>query len=174
MRELVLTLIGTDRPGLVQSVARMVADHGGSWVESRMAHLAGQFAGILSVHVPSGRAEALVEALRDLGDEGLSVTVAAEPEAGGVSGAGRTIVFELTGQDRPGIVAQVSRLLAARDVNVEEFNTRCASAPMSGETLFTISAKLSLPDGLTTEDLRADFEAAADDLMVDVSFDDAG
>jgi glycine cleavage system regulatory protein len=46
---LVLTLIGDDRPDLVQSVSRVVATHGGSWQESQMARLAGKFAGILGV-----------------------------------------------------------------------------------------------------------------------------
>ncbi len=47
MADLVLTLIGPDRPGLVEAVAEPIAAHGGNWLESRMAHLAGQFAGIV-------------------------------------------------------------------------------------------------------------------------------
>jgi len=51
---LVMTVIGADRPGLVQMVAARVADHGGNWLESRMCRLGGQFAGILRVEVAQG------------------------------------------------------------------------------------------------------------------------
>ena len=54
MTDLVLTLIGSDRPGLVEAVAEVIAGHGGNWLESRMAHLAGKFAGILRVEIPEG------------------------------------------------------------------------------------------------------------------------
>ena len=53
MPNLVLTLIGPDRPGLVEAVAQPIAANGGNWLESRMAHLGGKFAGILRVDVPA-------------------------------------------------------------------------------------------------------------------------
>ena len=46
------TVIGRDRPGLVQRLASLVADHGGNWLESRMSRLGGEFAGILRLTVP--------------------------------------------------------------------------------------------------------------------------
>ncbi|NCF90353.1 MAG: glycine cleavage system protein R, partial [Verrucomicrobiaceae bacterium] len=49
----ILTVIGADKPGLVERLATIVADHHGNWLESRMARLAGQFAGILQVEVAS-------------------------------------------------------------------------------------------------------------------------
>ena len=51
-RLLVMTVIGQDRPGLVESVAALVAENGGNWLESRMSRLGGHFAGILRVEVP--------------------------------------------------------------------------------------------------------------------------
>ena len=38
---LVMTVMGEDRPGLVEALARTVSERGGNWLESRMSHLAG-------------------------------------------------------------------------------------------------------------------------------------
>ena len=59
MTILVLTLLGTDRAGLVSAVSRLISEHGGSWERSQLAHLAGTFAGIVEVDVPAARADAL-------------------------------------------------------------------------------------------------------------------
>jgi len=74
-RSLVMTVIGQDRPGLVESVAGLVAEHRGNWLESRMSRLGGQFAGILRVEVPSEKEGALVAGLRRLESRGLTVVV---------------------------------------------------------------------------------------------------
>ena len=63
MESLVVTVIGKDRPGLVESVSAAIEAHGGSWVESRMSHLAGHFAGILRASVLEANVDALTEAL---------------------------------------------------------------------------------------------------------------
>src|SRR5688572_12622682 len=83
---LVLTVLGQDRPGLVEAISRVVAEHGANWVESRMAHLAGHFAGILRVEIDAAGAETLAASLRSLSESGLELvihpdaTAAAEPE----------------------------------------------------------------------------------------------
>ena len=76
---LVLTVIGDDRPGLVESLSTAVADHGGSWQESHMAHLAGKFAGILRAEVPQEQAASLEAALRQLASAGLHVKIRRRP-----------------------------------------------------------------------------------------------
>lgn len=164
---LVLTLIGPDRPGLVEALSRTVADHGANWLESRMAHLAGQFAGMVRVSVPTERADELAAALRSL--EGLRVLV--ETANAAPAQDAPVVVLELLGQDRPGIVREVSHALATRGVNVEELETECESAPMSGETLFRARARLRLPPELPVEALRETLEKLADELMVDVAID---
>lgn len=173
MKTIVLTLIGEDRPGLVEQVAALVTGHGGNWVESRMAHLAGQFAGILRVQVADEVADDLGEVLRALGAAGLTVTVVGVEEAPEEKKRGvRTVALEVVGQDRPGIVAEVARVLSEKGVNVEELCTECASAPMSGEMLFRATATLSVPPGLALDELRETFEAVAEDLMVDVTLEE--
>src|SRR3954466_2953847 len=100
---LVMTIIGKDRTGLVESVASLVAEHDGNWLESRMCRLGGEFAGILRIHVPAAKQAALMTALNGLQKHGLSVVVSAG-EAGTVTGEGQFIALEIVGHDRPGIV----------------------------------------------------------------------
>ena len=166
---LVMTVIGGDRPGLVESIARIIADHGGNWLESRMCRLGGEFAGILRIHVPAERQEALEQALQDLKSQGL--TVVGQPDRLQPATGGRKLTsLEIIGHDRPGIVRQITHALASQGVNVEELSTECVSAPMSGETLFKAQAKLLTPDTCNMGALRAELEKIAGDLMVDISF----
>jgi glycine cleavage system regulatory protein len=170
-RMLVMTVIGPDRPGLVDTVAGLVAEHEGNWLESRMSRLGGQFAGILRVELPAAKEAALIEALNALASSGL--TVVAHTDQTRTSGsAGRLSVVEIVGQDRPGIVRQISHALAEYGVNVEELRTECASAAMSGETLFKARARLSIPESCNVEEIRRKLEKIAEDLIVDISFAD--
>jgi glycine cleavage system regulatory protein len=170
MPSLVMTLIGADRPGLVRSVAAMVTEHGANWLESRMARLAGQFAGILRVDVPADRADGLIQALQQLDRQGLKVIVQKDVGDEPVPPVA-PLRMELLGSDRPGIVRQVTSVLTEQEVNVEDFQTECTSAPMSGERLFRATASLRLPPGLTQEQLQRHLEQIAHDLMVDIQLD---
>jgi len=167
MTDLVLTLIGPDRPGLVESIAARVAAHDGNWLESRMAHLAGQFAGILRVELPEERMGALRTALGELESHGIRVV--AQGGAAAAAGEARAMELELVGQDHPGIVRDVSRVLLGHGVNIEELTTDLTSAPMAGGRLFSARARLHVPPGTDAETLRRDLERIADDLMVDLT-----
>lgn len=167
MISLVMTVLGPDRPGVVESLSRLVIDNGANWLESRMAHLAGQFAGIVHVEVSPEQADTLIAALQRLDGQGLTVIVQkdiGEPLAPSFA----PLIMDVMGNDRPGIVHEVTRVLADHQVNVEEFQTECISAPMSGGTLFRATARLRLPSGLTASQLQAELEQIAHDLMVDI------
>ncbi|MBL9187295.1 MAG: ACT domain-containing protein [Opitutaceae bacterium] len=169
---LVMTVIGADRPGLVQLVAARVADHGGNWLESRMCHLGGQFAGIVRVEVATERVDALVCALHRLEASGLRVIVHAESGAA-VKAAGSVATLELVGQDRPGILRGVSGVLAAHGVNVEELSSERVSAPMGGGTLFQAKATIIVPATASLSAVRADLEKIAADMMVELKLQPA-
>lgn len=166
---LVMTVIGPDRLGLVERIAGLVADHGGNWLESRMSHLGGHFAGILRIQAPGENEGALIAALGELQSEGLTVVVHPD-RLQATAPLPVTAALEIVGQDRPGIVRQISRALAAFGVNVEELQTECVSAPMSGESMFKASAKLHLPAGRDAAELRSALEKIAADLLVDLTF----
>jgi glycine cleavage system regulatory protein len=169
---LILTIVGPDRPGLVNLISDKVAALGGNWLESRMANLAGQFAGIVHVHVPQTQVEPLVLALRELEAHGLRIVVTRGSDRSGEA-RGRKMRLEIVGQDRPGVVRDISHALASRGVSIEELVTDFVSGSMSGESLVRASARLLVPAQLGTAQLRDALEALANDLMVDLTLEDS-
>jgi glycine cleavage system regulatory protein len=167
---LVVTVIGPDRPGLVSLISERGRDHGASWEDSRMASLAGQFAGIVHFVVPAERTAALTTALQGLEALNLRVVVVRGITAEATAGAaGRTLKLELVGQDRPGIVRDISRALADLGVSIHELETELSSAAMSGEHLFNAKAVLRVPPEVRSAELRRVLESLANELMVDIA-----
>jgi glycine cleavage system regulatory protein len=167
MPDVILTLLGADRPGLVESVADTVARLDGNWLESRMARLGGKFAGILRAQVPGDRVAQLEDAMRRLSRDDLRILVETDT-AVAAPPADRILELELVGLDRPGIVRDISRVLVTHGANVEEITTDCSSAPMSGEMLFRAHIRATLPPARDVGRLRADLERFATDLMVEL------
>ncbi len=166
---LVVTVVGPDRPGLVSAISDKAALFGANWADSLMANLAGQFAGILHLQVPSANAAALIAALQTLESANMHIVVTRATSAKAATTATRRITLELVGQDRPGIIHTISRQLAANDVSIEKLTTRIFSGAMSGEQMFHMNATLVLPTTLSDVVLRAALEGIANDLMIDIS-----
>ena len=166
-----MTIISPDRTGLVESIARTVAEHGGNWLESRMCRLGGEFAGILRIEIPTEKKSALLAALKKLSANGLQILVRDDASAAAKI-SGKQTKLEIVGSDRPGIVREITAALARANVNVEEFFSEVVSAPMSGETLFKATARLQLPEKCDIAALKRDLEKIAADLLVDVSFEE--
>lgn len=164
---LVLTLLGPDRPGIVRRLSDLLAAQEGNWLESRMCRLGGEFAGILRCQLPANRQSALEASLDEFTQEGFSVVV--NPDPGHQVAEGSAAVLDLVGQDHPGIVRNVSAALARHGVNVEELDTECVSAPMSGETLFKATIRVWIPSTCDHTALRAEIERIAADLLVEVT-----
>ncbi|MGC8829949.1 MAG: glycine cleavage system protein R [Verrucomicrobiia bacterium] len=168
MTSLVMTIIGKDRPGLVESVAETIVKHKGNWLESRMCRLGGEFAGILRFEIPAENQDSLTEDIRKLSSIGLSVVV--QPDSSHLDEASTksTVAnLEIVGHDRPGIVHQISSVLAKYGVNFEELITERDSAPMSGELLFKARALLKIPNSCDLKSLKNDLEKISNELMVD-------
>lgn len=164
---LVFTVIGPDRPGLVERLAATVTDHDGNWLESRMDVLAGQFAGTVLATVPDDKADALRQILMTLEHEGLRVMVEAAPGTEPPS-EHDPVRLEVFGQDHPGIVRDIARVLAEKAVNISEMETERSLGAMSAEAVFRLHAAIQLPDNLTKDDLREALEVLAGDIMVEV------
>jgi glycine cleavage system regulatory protein len=170
MASLVLTILGDDRPGLVSAVSAPISAHGASWERGEMSRLAGKFAGIVVVNVPSDRLDSLVAELTALESQGLQVIVERTDEP--PPHLFQRLQLDLLGTDRPGIVSEISAVLADAQVSIEELSTNVRDAPMAGGTLFEARAVLSAPLGSDTDVLRDVLEALADELMVELRLSD--
>lgn len=168
---IVLTVIGDDRPGIVESLSRTLTDHQGNWIESSMSRMAGQFAGILLASVPDAEVAPCLQALERLEESGLTIishaTIMAPEEE-----AARVWRLELVGHDQPGIVRDITGVLARHGVNVEELETHVESASMAGGDLFRARAVLRVPESTEVTAMLEDIEDISHDLMVDMQEQD--
>ena len=171
MATFIFTVVGDDRPGLVSALSAPVKAHGASWETSQMSRLAGKFAGIALLTVADRRFDALAADLEKLSAaEGLQITL--ERTAEPVERESQRLHLELLGDDHPGIVAEMSALLAAHRVSIEELSTNVREAPMAGGMLFEAKAVLNAPSSTSTDSLRSMLEGLAHELMVEVRLSD--
>ncbi len=164
----VFTFISPDRPGLVETLSTAIADAGGSWQESRMTQLAGQFAGIGRVTLAADKREALCLALHALERDGIKVIINDHDSTDATSSEQALCQLHIVGNDRPGIVREVSRALKERQINVTELSSNITSAPMSGDALFDAQVKAVMPPGCDRDELEDALEDIAELLSVDI------
>jgi len=167
MASVILSVIGSDRPGLTEALAGAVLSAGGNWLESHLSRLGGLYVGSVLVELAADRIDELRAAVRAVDAHGLEVRIAPAVEGPGVFG--EALHFSLVGQDRPGIVRQVTGILRGLDVNIESFDTRISTEPHSGAPLFHMEARLRLPPGLSAAGVQAALEEISGEIMVDIS-----
>lgn len=167
MKQLVLTLIGQDKAGLVEQLATVISKHNGNWMASNLSHLAGYFAGILQVEVAEQDLPALTAALAAITEldiqvqHGLATTLNSQQQ----------LKFVITGNDRPGIVRELSSVIKHKGTNIIHFESSKQSAPNWGVPLFNAVATVELPIGLSRDEVVKALEAIATDIVVDIETD---
>lgn len=163
--ELILTVMADDQPGIVDKVSSIIAQHQGNWLESSLSKLAGKFAGIVRVECSLEQQTTISAALADLEQQGIRVTtdsatsLAVESE--------QQVTLQVTSNDRPGIVKEVSKALAGIGANVLKLETETESAAMSAGLLFSAVITVAIPASLKPEQLGEVLETLSDDLIVD-------
>jgi glycine cleavage system regulatory protein len=163
---LVMTLLGPDRPGLVELLSTTIAENQGNWLESRMSHLSGQFAGILRIECEESAADQLAGELRQLSSHDLAVEVIVSSTADAETRV--EVEIDVVGNDRPGIVRSLAAAVAEAGGNVEDLTTRLESAPMAGHPLFHATGRVSLPADADPAVLAGAIEDLGHDLSVRV------
>lgn len=169
MTTLILTVAGADRPGLVAAVADVVDAHGGNWENSSLAELAGTFAGVIEVSVAEDRAPELSSALRGLQGQGLLTLAVLTGTPDADAADDRLLQIQVLGNDRPGIVREVSAVLSAHALSIEELATETRDAAMAGGRLFEASVSAKVPASVDLDALRDDLERLAAEIQVDIT-----
>ena len=166
----IITFIGDDRPGLVEELSSVIESNRGNWLESRLSQLGGKFAGLILVTLPDDSGARLEDQLKALSARGLSIRVtAADPAA--ASGSGRGITLTVIGPDRLGIVREISRALAQRQINVVEMDSHVSSAPMSAEMLFSSRIDAEIPEHIDLDDLQDTLDDIANDMTLEIELE---
>lgn len=170
----VLSVTGSDRPGLTSEIADAVLAADGNWQEGQLSQLGGLYVGSVLVEVAPDNLSRLTDAVQTIDADGLTVAihpalagrVASEPD----SQAGAHLVFELVGQDRPGIIKQVSAALAGLHVNIEALSSGAEHGAWGGEHLFRARVECTLPDSVAPEQVQSALEDISTEIMVDFTF----
>ncbi len=168
-KNIVLTLTGHDRIGIVEEVTNIFVEHGGNVVSSRMAHLGGEFAMLGLVNLTEQELPALEQELQKLRDEGFQITLQQTEDDRPRKFAGwLPYVVEVYGADHEGIIHEIAGHLAKQGVNIEDMETTITPAPMSGTPLFTMKAMVVVPPELPFHKWNGDLEEIGDRLNVNV------
>jgi glycine cleavage system regulatory protein len=156
----ILVVSGSDRPGLTKALADAVHAAGGNWLESHLSRLGGKYVGSVLVELDASALAALKAEVAKVDATGLRVSlVPADDEVG---------------QDRPGIVREVTAVLAALGVNIDSLTTSTEHGAWSGEPLFRAEARVTLPNGLDQDEVQTALETISGEVMVDFTVSKAG
>ena len=164
MKPLIFTLVGPDKPGLISSLSKAVYERGGNWLGSNFSHMAGHFAGFVHVDLPADKHDELIELFAKHPDLHIHVVSA---QAATLSGQ-QTAQINIMGNDKAGIVQELTRVLNQFNLNIVQFDSNCTSAPNWGSPLFKAKAVVEIAADVELADLREALENIANDLMVDV------
>lgn len=166
-RSLVLTILSDDKPGIVEALAQVISNHNGNWLESQMSHLAGKFAGILHISIEESQLSALKQELLSLQQRKEIQIITADANTSSSSAAKTVMQFSLIGNDRPGIIREISQAFSAHSINVDDLHTSCSSMPMAGTPMFTAKGLLHIPGKVDIDQLTDQLEEIANELGVD-------
>ena len=164
MNNLIISAVGSDRPGIVSEISGVITSHGGNVEESRMSRLGSDFAIIMLVTVAPDWKESLEVALKSITE--LNITT--KPTTLLQVGDGRQFSINLNGADNEGIVKVLSKYLAKKSINILEIETHISQAPVSGTPLFNLNASVSIPHDVEEEVIQADLSQIAQDLGVEI------
>lgn len=167
MANFVLSVIGSDKPGLTQALAGAVRSAGGNWLESHLSRLGGLYVGSVLVEFGAAEIDVLKSAVREVDAYGLDVRVA--PAIEGAEGPGQDAHFSLVGHDRPGIVEQVTAVFSRLGANIETLDTHLSAEANSGASLFHMEARLRVPPSSPLEAVQAALEEISGEIMVDIA-----
>lgn len=165
MKQLILTLIGKDRPGLVEEISSTILSHHGNWLTSNLSHLAGHFAGIVQVEVAEEHLQEIQDALCEL--PGLDVRIESGENLP-TQDESDTLNLIITGNDRPGIVQELATVIRHKGANITHLTSKQRSAPNWGLPIFSAFATVTLPAGMVKENVIDALESITSDLIVDI------
>jgi len=168
-RNLVLTLTGPDRIGIVEEVTGLLVARGGNVEVSRMARLGGEFAILMLVSIPSEHIADLETDLEGLAARGYRVTTTqAQPTRAEAHPLWVPYRIEVHGADHEGIIQEVARYLARRGINIESMDSETTPAPISGVPLFAMTAEVAVTPDLVGQGWEAGLEDLSGHLNVEI------
>jgi len=174
MRELVISAIGPDRPGLVDELTASISNRDANVADSRMVNLRGEFAVVMLVEVADDVAETLRnELVANAEKAGLRANVKVVGQDGEADAPAVPYRIRTYSMDQVGLVHRITHALHVLKVNIEELTTRLEHGPHSGTPLFSMDMIVSVPEGVPLKNLRDALEGLCAELNCDLDIDRA-
>lgn len=167
-KNIVLTLTGRDKVGIVDKVTSVIAKWDGNVEASRMTRLGGEFAMLMLITLPDDRFAKLDQDFQHMRAEGYQVTLLQTEDDSTKYAGWLPYEIEVTGADHEGIIHDISHHLAAQGINIESMDTSSTPAPMSGTPLFMMKGVVLVPPKLTFHIWSDALEEIGDKLNVSV------
>ncbi len=164
---LVLSVLGEDRPGIVEQISQMILEHGCNIEDSRMAVLGGEFAAILLISGQWNTLAKVESALPELKERLGMQVIAKRTGTRSQEEARLPYGVEVVAMDHPGIVNQLAAFFAERQINIEDMRTASYAAPHTGTPMFSVQMTISIPADLHIATLRESFMEYCDSLNLD-------
>jgi len=168
MSYLLLSISGHDRAGIVRDVSEALLHINANIEDSSMTALRGRFTMMLIVKLASGDGLGAVKAALAELEQRTGLTVQSQlisAEEAMVVPQEPDCVVTVTGADKPGIVYEVTDVLAANGVSIVDVSTRSRETDDRGDIYMMALEAFS---DAKAESLRAPLEAVADRLGIDV------
>ncbi len=163
MKEFIITAFGEDRPGIVAKVSEILYKNGLNIEDSAMTRLNNEFVIMLVV---KGNIDitTLLADLKNLEKENLNFTVKEIPfSKNSVKKSYQTYNIVVYGSDKPGIVYNVSKLLADKSINITDLRTE------KTKELYVMFIQAEIPEDLDISELEKEIEKLKNSLNVDIS-----
>jgi glycine cleavage system regulatory protein len=167
MKPIIFTLVGQDKPGLISDLAKTIYAMGGNWLSSNFSHMAGHFAGFVQIDLPLDKHQALNDLLSQHPDLKIHILSGVPEEP---TEPQKTVQIEIIGNDKIGIVQEITQILNLFNLNIVKFDSHLETAPNWGGSLFKAKAIITIAVDFDLEKLQGALESVANDLMIDIEF----
>lgn len=161
---IVISATGSESPGVVQKLTRIVLDCGGNIVESRLSVLASEMAMLMMVSGNWHTLSKLEKKLNDFG--GLKVTVR-NTQAGADDQSRVPYAVDVVCLDQTGIVHNLAGFFTSKNIEIAEMNTRTYSAAHTGTSMFSVQMAIKIPGSMHISTLREEFMEFCDQFNLD-------
>jgi len=165
--KLVISALGTDRPGLVDKLSNIIYSHALNIEDSRMTVLGGEFAILLLVAGESSSLEALQSAQGEI-EQALNMSLLIKPTTA-TNTADDVVPYsvEVSALDNPGIVHNITSFFSKRDINIINLQTKRYFAPHTGSPMFALHMTIGIAADFNIAELRDAFLETCDGLNLD-------
>ena len=171
VNQLVISAIGSDRPGIVNELSQLIVQNNGNIDDSRMTVLGGEFAIILLISATDNQ---LTEIEQILNQQAASLElniITKKTNDNSLPEKQMPYIVEVLAMDNPGIVYKLADFFSSRKINIQSLQTDRYPAPHTGTQMFAIEMVIAVPQTIIINELREDFLDLCEDMNLDASIE---